>query len=277
MLAGAMRRDMIAGSVAGATVMSVLYPLEVVKTLAQATGSKVSVKEVGRRIMAERGPAGFYAGLGSSLVLMSPTSGLYFVAFEAIKKKLLKVMPEKLQAGAFVGAALAGSIGASVLYVPGEVVRQRIMVGPERSIGGVVRSIHAAAGVRGFYAGFAATLLRNLPYTTIRNATYGQMQQSIGAKGAKLNPRQMAVLGGVSGAVAAVMTTPVDVIKTRLQTSDEYRGIGEAFHSILEREGPGALFKGLAPRVMLVLPASALFFGVYEGVRSAIRATSPSA
>lgn len=74
------------------------------------------------------------------------------------------------------------------------------------------------------------------------------------------------VAGGVAGAFAASLTTPLDVIKTLLQTrgtsnNTEIRsvqGIIDAVSVIKGRHGLGGFFRGLGPRVVTVMPSNAI-------------------
>ncbi|RKP07006.1 mitochondrial carrier domain-containing protein, partial [Thamnocephalis sphaerospora] len=99
----------------------------------------------------------------------------------------------------------------------------------------------------------------------------------------KLGPRPWLhlVAGGVGGTVGAMLTCPLEVIKTRMQSS-LYRGgmvsvsrphsrglltpfadIGRILGSIYRQEGAGALFKGLGPNLVGVIPSRAIQFAVY--------------
>lgn len=75
--------------------------------------------------------------------------------------------------------------------------------------------------------------------------------------------------GAVSGAFAALVTTPFDVGKTKRQVA---HGNGEevgakslsmprTLYEIWQKEGPGALWKGTAPRMLKVAPACAIMVG----------------
>lgn len=72
--------------------------------------------------------------------------------------------------------------------------------------------------------------------------------------------------GGIAGAVAAAVTTPLDVCKTLLQTrglSSEAqirnaRGLADAFRIIYQRQGLMGFTRGLTPRVLTNVPSNAL-------------------
>ncbi|KAL4195183.1 hypothetical protein AMTRI_Chr05g72120 [Amborella trichopoda] len=58
------------------------------------------------------------------------------------------------------------------------------------------------------------------------------------------------------------MTTPLDVIKTRLMGStNQYKGIFDCAQTIV-KEGPSALLKGISPRVLWIGIGGSIFFGV---------------
>lgn len=91
------------------------------------------------------------------------------------------------------------------------------------------------------------------------------------------------VAGGIGGMVGAVITCPLDVVKTRLQ-SDAYQSLynkspksanplikaaqhfketGSVLHQLYATEGSRALFKGLGPNLVGVIPARSINFFTY--------------
>jgi solute carrier family 25 protein 39/40 len=88
--------------------------------------------------------------------------------------------------------------------------------------------------------------------------------------------------GATAGAIAALLTTPFDVLKTRRQVehgasqqpayaprASGVSGVRQpstfaVLKGIVETEGVGALFSGLAPRVAKVAPSCAIMIGSYE-------------
>ena len=74
------------------------------------------------------------------------------------------------------------------------------------------------------------------------------------------------VAGSIGGAFAASVTTPLDVIKTLLQTRGaaneaevrSVKGIVEAVAIIKRRHGLGGFFRGLGPRVVTIMPSNAI-------------------
>jgi len=74
------------------------------------------------------------------------------------------------------------------------------------------------------------------------------------------------VAGGVCAATSHGITTPVDVVKTRMQAEPMVydKGMGNALASILKTDGPSALLGGLGPTVVGYGIEGAMKFGIYE-------------
>ncbi|KAG5837583.1 hypothetical protein ANANG_G00240870 [Anguilla anguilla] len=90
--------------------------------------------------------------------------------------------------------------------------------------------------------------------------------------------------GGCGGTIGATLTCPLEVVKTRLQSSsaslfisevqqDPARGTKVKYVTpgplrclklILEKEGPRSLFKGLGPNLVGVAPSRAIYFAAYS-------------
>lgn len=78
-------------------------------------------------------------------------------------------------------------------------------------------------------------------------------------------------MGALSGGLAAVVTTPFDVMKTRMMTA-QGRSVSMTLvaFSILRHEGPLGLFKGAVPRFFWIAPLGAMNFAGYELARKAM-------
>lgn len=255
----------IAGATAGVVVETALYPIDTIKTRLQAarSGGKIVFK-------------GLYSGLAGNLAGVLPASAIFVGVYEPLKRKLLTVFPDHLSSVAHLTAGAAGGATASLIRVPTEVVKQRMQTGQFPSAHSAVRQILAKEGVRGLYAGFGSFLLRDLPFDAIQFCIYEQLR--IGLKKAvnrDLLDVETALIGATSGAITGAVTTPLDVIKTRLMTQGakaHYKGIGDCVSKIIKEEGTGALLKGIGPRVMWISIGGSIFFAVLERTKQLLAA-----
>lgn len=73
------------------------------------------------------------------------------------------------------------------------------------------------------------------------------------------------VAGGSCAAISHGITTPIDVVKTRMQSNPEkYKSLLPATATIIREEGASTLVKGLGPTLVGYGIEGALKFGVYE-------------
>ncbi|KAB1998628.1 hypothetical protein ERO13_D12G093000v2 [Gossypium hirsutum] len=250
----------IAGGTAGVVVETALYPIDTIKTRLQAArgGGKIVLK-------------GLYSGLAGNLAGVLPASALFVGVYEPTKQKLLKLFPENLSAVAHLTAGAIGGIAASLIRVPTEVVKQRMQTGQFTSASNAVHVIASKEGFKGLYAGYGSFLLRDLPFDAIQFCIYEQIR--IGYKAAArrdLNDPENAIIGAFAGALTGAITTPLDVIKTRLMvqgSANQYKGIFDCVQTIIREEGPSALLKGIQPRVLWIGIGGSIFFGVLESTK----------
>ncbi|XP_024181540.1 S-adenosylmethionine carrier 1, chloroplastic/mitochondrial isoform X2 [Rosa chinensis] len=241
----------IAGGTAGVVVETALYPIDTIKTRLQAArgGGKIVLK-------------GLYSGLAGNLAGVLPASAIFVGVYEPTKQKLLKMFPENLSALAHF------------------VVKQRMQTGQFTSASAAVRLIAAKEGFKGLYAGYGSFLLRDLPFDAIQFCLYEQLR--IGYKVAakrELNDPENAIIGAFAGALTGAITTPLDVIKTRLMvqgSANQYKGIVDCVQTIVREEGPPALLKGIGPRVLWIGIGGSIFFGVLERTKRLLAQRRPT-
>lgn len=131
--------------------------------------------------------------------------------------------------------------------------------------------VYKQEGMRAFYISYPTTLTMTIPFQSVQFATYEYLRKVLNPSGV-YDPLTHITAGGIAGAVAAAVTTPLDVAKTLLQTRGESTdvrirncsGLLEAFKLIYQRQGLAGFAKGLQPRVLSHMPSTAICWGVYE-------------
>lgn len=157
-------------------------------------------------------------------------------------------------------AACAAELAGCTIRVPVDVIKQRMQAGMQRSFSQCCSSIWQHDGLLGFYRGFQATVWRDLPFACLQFPLYEWFKHHWrNASGDNLQPWQGALCGSVSGAIAAALTIPMDVVKTRIMLSQH-----QNLASLWKREGIKGLFAGVGPRTAWIGLGGLIFFGVYE-------------
>lgn len=172
-------------------------------------------------------------------------------------------------------SASLGEIAACLVRVPTEVVKQRQQTstyGTGTTSADVLKLVVQQGGVRALYQGFLITISREVPFSLIQFPLYEQLK--IHAKARRQSsqkdlPAHLAALcGSIAGSTAAAITTPLDVIKTRIMLSErlghERVRILSTLVDIQRKEGFSAFWKGVVPRTLWIGLGGAVFLGVYE-------------
>ncbi|KAF8904134.1 mitochondrial NAD transporter [Gymnopilus junonius] len=83
------------------------------------------------------------------------------------------------------------------------------------------------------------------------------------------------IAGAGGGLVASIATCPLDVVKTKLQAQRAipgelgYLGVLDTVKDILKGSGIRGLYRGLGPTILGYLPTWAIYFAVYDGIKTA--------
>ncbi|KAF3816490.1 hypothetical protein GH733_014663, partial [Mirounga leonina] len=124
-------------------------------------------------------------------------------------------------------------------------------------------------GLAGLYKGLGATLLRDIPFSIIYFPLFANLNNlGVTESMGKASFAHSFTSGCAAGSVAAVAVTPLDVLKTRIQTlkkglgEDSYSGITDCARKLWIQEGPSALMKGAGCRALVIAP----LFGIAQGV-----------
>ncbi|RUS13260.1 mitochondrial carrier domain-containing protein [Endogone sp. FLAS-F59071] len=191
-----------------------------------------------RTILREEGISrGLYSGITPAISGSIPATTLYFGTYEFTKRNLIT---KEVGCPDTIAHLIAGSIGdvaASIVYVPSEVLKTRMQLqgrynNPHFISGYNYRNTwHAAKmivqydGFGSLYHGYKATLLRDVPFSALQFAFYEKFKQLAtlywAVPGDPLTLGAEIVCGSFAGGIAGAMTTPLDVVKTLLQTQQK--------------------------------------------------------
>jgi len=147
-----------------------------------------------------------------------------------------------------------------------------------RSMFDCAKYVYRNEGLAAFYVSYPTTLSMTVPFTALQFLAYESISTAMNPT--KIyDPLTHCLAGAVAGGFAAALTTPMDVIKTMLQTRGtaqdaELRtvnGFMGGCRLLYRREGMRGFFKGVRPRVVTTMPSTAICWSAYE----ASKYTSP--
>ena len=133
------------------------------------------------------------------------------------------------------------------------------------SIAQCARSLYRSEGLSTFYVSYPTTLCMTVPFTATQFMAYESLSRVMNPR-KEYDPISHCVAGGLAGAFAAGLTTPLDAIKTLLQTRGlseqadikKVRGLFNAAAIIKRQYGWGGFFRGLKPRIITTMPSTAI-------------------
>lgn len=181
-------------------------------------------------------------------------------------------------------AASLGEAAACLVRVPTEVVKAKMQTSHDTLSQTVRQVLQEKGGVfshvtGGLYRGYGITLMREIPFAMIQFPLYERMKRVWRERqGYATTPLQAAMAGSVSGAIAAAVTTPLDVIKTRLMLGKDkhgqvYKGGFDVLRKMYQQEAPSVLLSGIQPRVIWISIGGFVFLGSYEAYRDLLQPT----
>lgn len=275
-----------AGALAGITEHCVMFPFDSVKTRLQSlcpcpeAKCPTPVHSIASIIRRE-GWLRPLRGVNAVATGSVPAHALYFSVYEKTKGFLTGNTTGHVNTVAYGLSGIFATIIHDAVMNPAEVVKQRMqmMYSPYGGSMECVRCIYKREGLHAFYRSYSTQLLMNIPFQTVHFMTYEFWQHQLNPQH-KYDPKSHLIAGALAGGLAAAVTTPMDCVKTVLNTqqtpeiladrsvmlkaTSSYQGIKDTAMSIYRCRGIAGFFSGVQARVMYQMPATALSWSVYE-------------
>nr|GLL37972.1 graves disease carrier protein [Ipomoea trifida] len=188
----------------------------------------------------------------------------------------------------FIAGGTAGAV-AKTAVAPLERVKILLQTRTEgyRSLGvsQSLKKLLQQEGFVGFYKGNGASVLRIVPYAALHFMTYERYRSWILDNYSPLGTGPIVDLlaGSVAGGTAVLCTYPLDLARTKLayQVVDRtpessircsrpqpaYNGIKHVFQAVYREGGVRALYRGVGPTLVGILPYAGLKFYIYEELK----------
>lgn len=275
---------MIAGSIAGSVEHMAMFPVDTLKTRMQVIGGSYPAPSIGLRqvlgsILKMEGPAGLYRGIAAMGLGAGPSHAVYFSVYELCKDFFSAGNPNNSAAHAVSG--VFATVASDAVITPMDMVKQRLQLksSPYKGVMDCVKRVLMEEGIQAFYASYRTTVVMNAPFTAVHFATYEAAKRGL----MEVSPENAddenlvvhATAGAVAGALAAAVTTPLDVVKTQLQCQgvcgcDRFSSgsIRDVIETIVKKDGYGGLMRGWIPRMLFHAPAAAICWSTYEAAKA---------
>jgi len=257
---------LLSGAIAGVSVDVSLFPIDTIKTRLQSA----------QGFWKSGGFKGIYRGLSAAATGSAPGAALFFFTYETSKSHIHHQLTpgDAPNSNPLVHmlAASCGETAACLVRVPTEVIKQRMQTGAYNALPFALSDTFKRYGIRGFYTGYFTTVAREIPFSFIQFPLWERakiMCSTYLNDGQDIKPYQGALCGSFSGGFAAAVTTPLDVIKTRLMLRFDannipYKGFSDVCSRVYAEGGYNAFFAGVVPRVSWIFVGGFFFFGAYE-------------
>lgn len=275
----------------------------------------------------------FYLGLKNNQFLilsfstLSFIAGAFFTTYEGCKSFLNRINPKRPNDSPLLPtpvihavASSTGELVSCLILTPAEVLKQNAQIVVKKSSGegstifdrnATIKALRKFDSPLQLWRGYTALVARNLPFTAMHFPMFEYFRSRVQlyrkrhgkSTGTLLETATVTALSaGTAGSLAAVITTPIDLIKTRIMLSASDNGSGPSQDAvkaveaqgknakfefekaqqatrggraggfavgkdILRKEGIKGLFRGGALRGLWTAVGSGLYLGAYESGR----------
>ncbi|CAA2984803.1 probable mitochondrial adenine nucleotide transporter BTL3 [Olea europaea subsp. europaea] len=287
-----------AGAVAAMVSRTFVAPLERLKLEYIVRGEQKNLYELIKTIASSQGLRGFWKGNFVNILRTAPFKSINFYSYDTYRNQLLKWSGneettnfERLLAGAAAG------ITATVLCIPMDTIRT-VMVAPGgEALGGLIGTFRHMIQTEGFfslYKGLVPSIISMAPsgavfygvYDILKsaylNSPKGKIRiQHMKQQGEDLNafeqlelgPVRTLIYGAIAGACSEAATYPFEVVRRQLQMQVRAKKMNalQTCIKIVEQGGVPALYSGLIPSLLQVLPSAAISYFVYEFMKIVLK------
>ncbi|GAB2224264.1 hypothetical protein Drorol1_Dr00005016 [Drosera rotundifolia] len=170
-------------------------------------------------------------------------------------------------------AGAAAAMVARTFVAPLERLKlEYIIRGEKRNILELIKAIATTQGLGGFWKGNFLNILRTAPFKAINFCAYDIYRRQLRKFSAneETSNSQKFIAGAAAGITATILCLPLDTVRTSIIATggEKWVGVFSAFGNIIQNEGFLSLYKGLLPSIISIAPSSAVFYGVYDILKS---------
>ncbi|XP_031274985.1 probable mitochondrial adenine nucleotide transporter BTL3 isoform X2 [Pistacia vera] len=288
-----------AGAIAAMVSRTFVAPLERLKLEYIVRGEQRHLFELIKSIAVTQGVGGFWKGNFVNILRTAPFKAVNFTAYDTYRKQLLRFSgnEETTNFERFIAGAAAG-ITATILCLPLDTIRTKIVAPGGEALGGVIGAFRHMIQTEGFfslYKGLVPSIISMAPSGAVFYGVYDilksaylhspegkkriqkmieQEQELTAFDQLELGPLRTLLYGATAGACAEAATYPFEVLRRQLQLQVQATKLSavETFVKIIQQGGVPALYAGLIPSLLQVLPSASISYFVYEFMKIVLKA-----
>ncbi len=198
----------------------------------QYNTSYTSINTIVKDIYTKKGSLGFFKGC---VPLLTSVGASHSALFYCLQKSREQNVSEKTQM--LWGAA--GKFLHDAMIVPGDTIRQRCNL-LNLTVAQSIKNIYQTRGTIGFFYGLLPSLMISIPSGSIEFYTVNKFSSLYGSNG-------MFLYGAIAGIVSSLITSPIDIIKTKYQVDGNLKNL--RFKCSLRSLFRGGLLRSFSTRL----------------------------
>ncbi|CAM9959097.1 unnamed protein product, partial [Laminaria digitata] len=143
------------------------------------------------------------------------------------------------------------------------------------------QDILALEGPAGLWKGNSATMIRVFPYAGTQFMMFDSLKRWALLRKTRRDPNaeqrlsnmESLMSGSFAGAISALVTYPLDLARARLAVGHSRKiggarrrsmGVSELLRTVVRKDGPAALYRGITPSLMGIIPYAGIAFSINE-------------
>ncbi|VEV59327.1 mitochondrial carrier protein, putative [Plasmodium vinckei vinckei] len=246
-------KNLITGALAGIVVDAILYPVDNLKTNIQAKNQVYSIFEARK----------LYNGIIPTLIGTIPASAFFYCFYEMSKKLISENNPGISKSALYIASTSIAELTASIVRLPFEIIKQKMQVSSEASVKNIINDVLRMQGVQSFLLrSYLVIIIRDIPFECIQYFIWETLKEKGQKYSREFHENHLVLMsslsGGIAGATAGFLTTPIDVIKSK------HIVYGRSYiETIMEisKEGYLSFYKGCLFRTCYLFFGGLIFFG----------------
>jgi len=271
-------KDLIAGTIGGASGIVVGHPIDTVKVRLQVDRSYKGITDCVLKTLRLEGPSSFFKGVVAPVLGAAPINAVVFVTYGGVMRLAAENYGKKVDESELPIywhglAGICAGFGQNVFGTPNELVKIKCQVNRTENVSSIQmakRLVNQGGLSKGLFQGFWITAARDTPAFGIYFVSYEYYRNLFQSWGMS-QVASAFFAGGMAGSNSFLFTHPIDVIKSMRQEQK----IGTPKHQtrtlylikqayVANGRSVSIFARGVIPSVIRAYPVSAVTFVIYD-------------